>query len=100
MKKQKKRWPIWKIGLATGGCALGSLLVFTAAVIVDRAVSVGGDDPTARKPVMDLPGVLAALGMAFGMLAVLGIIWLVYRIRSDRIPVWEKKVKKKRGKKR
>jgi F0F1-type ATP synthase membrane subunit c/vacuolar-type H+-ATPase subunit K len=100
MKKQKKRWPIWKIGLATGGCALGSVLVFTAAVIVDRAVSAGGDDPTARRSVMDLPGVLAAFGMALGMLAVLGIVWLVYRIRSDRIPAWEKNVKRKKRKKR
>jgi hypothetical protein len=36
------------------------------------------------------------LAIGAGIAAVLGVIWLVIRIRDDRTPAWKKKIKKRR----
>ena len=49
---------------------------------------------------LTVPTFLQMMGAAAAMLTVLAVIWLVYRIRQSRIPVWERKKPRKRRRRR
>ena len=93
MTKPVKRWPIWKIAVATVGCALlaGVLLWFSLFIQPDAAA-----DPDTPNPAMTLPSFLMMLATAAGLLSLLCLVWLMLRIRESRIPAWKRRGKKGR----
>ena len=96
MRKRRKRWAIWKIALATVGCALLSGVLFWTSAFLDKALEEQGADPLTQAPVMTLSSFVMMVGMATGILSVLGVVWLIVRIQDARTPVWKKPGKKKR----
>ena len=96
MKKQAKRWPIWKLTLVTVGCGLAAAALFWLSAFVDTASSGLTTNPAGRSLALT-PG--SFIMMAAAVAAALGIlagIRLVSRIWEARLPVWERG----RGKKR
>ena len=96
MAKRPKRWPMWKIAVAIAVCALVSPLLFWLAALTERDPGDQTTTPLTRAPALTLSSLLMMLGIAVGMLGVLGVIWLVLRFRDSRIPAWKKRIKKKR----
>ena len=96
MSKKRTRWPIWKIALATVGCAVVSPVLFWLAAFAEKTLGEQSTDPLAQSPVLTLSGLAMMLAIAVGMLGVLGLIWLGARIHDARIPAWKKKAKKSR----
>ena len=96
MSKKRKRWPIWKIVSATVACALVCPVLFWLSVLAEKTLDQQSDDPLFRGPTLTLSSLLMMIAIAVGMLAVLGLIWLVYRVHDARIPAWKKKAKKSR----
>jgi hypothetical protein len=95
MGKKSARWPIWKIALATGGCAAAAVLLFWLSVFMGTVVS-DENDAAGQAQFLTLPGFILVLGVAATMLAILCVIWLVVRIHESRIPPWERGKKKTR----
>ena len=100
MTKRVKRWPIWKIALATVGCWVSAVLLFWLSLLADRIAPAGSADSDSRAAVFTLPAFVSMMGMAASLLGVLGLIWLILRIRDARIPAWKKPGRKKRGRKK
>jgi len=96
MKKQAKRWPIWKIAIVTAGFAVVAVVLFWLSVVTDRAIGGLTTNPAGRTAALTpgsfimMGGVVAAAG------GVLSAIWLVYRIWEARLPAWERPRRKKR----
>lgn len=98
MTRRDQRWPIWKIALAVAGCASTcALLLWLSAVAAPPETETAKGTET---PVLTVPTFLQMSGAAVGMLTILGVIWLVSRIRESRIPVWERKKPRKRRRRR
>jgi len=96
MKKQAKRWAIWKIAIVTLGLTVAAVVLFWLSVLTDRAIGGLTTSPTGRSSALTpgsfimMGGVVAAAG------GVLSAIWLGYRIWEARLPTWEQRRKKKR----
>ena len=98
MAKQDRRWQIWKIALAATACAVGSVALFWLSTIAKPAeVVTDENEPVA---LLTVPSFLQMLGAAVAILAALALVWLIYRIRESRIPVWERKKPRKRRRRR
>ncbi len=93
--KKSTRWPIWKITAYTAACAVGCPLLFWLSRLVDQA-DKQSTSPGGGSPMLTISSFLMMIGIAIGMLGVLGVIWLFFRIREARTPVWKRKSKKKR----
>lgn len=96
MSRRSGRWPIWKIAVATVGCALLCPAFYWLSMLADT--SVGQDDaaPSTPAPMYTLSSLIVTLSVGSAIFAVLGVIWLVARIRDARTPTWKKKLKKRR----
>jgi hypothetical protein len=98
MVRRDQRWPIWKIALAVAGCGSAcALLLWLSTVAAPPETESAEAQETAM---LTVPIFLQMTGTAVGMLTILGVIWLVSRIRESRIPVWERKKPRKRRKRR
>ena len=95
MGKKTTRWPIWKIALATLGCAGGSVALFVLSMFMGR-VGASDADATDTPQLLTLPAFMMIMGVAASMLPVLCIVWLVARIREARTPPWERGRKSRR----
>ena len=98
MGKSNSPWPTWKIALVVAGCVAGSVALFWLSAIA--APSQPDNDEEQKMTLITVPAFLQILGATVGILALLAAAWLVYRIRLDRIPVWERKKPRKRRKRR
>ena len=96
MSKKRKRWPIWKIVAATLGCAVGSPVLFWLSRLAEKTLDEPSTDPAARGPALTMGSLIMMIAIAVGMLGVLGLIWLGYRIYDAQIPAWKKRAKKSR----
>jgi hypothetical protein len=96
MRKQPKRWPIWKIAVVTGGLAVVAIVLFWLSVLTERATSDLTTNPAGRTLALTPGGMIMMAGIVAGAFAVLGCIWLGFRIREALRPEWERG----RGKKR
>ena len=83
MSKKSTRWPIWKIGVAAGGCAVSAAVLFWLSVFLENVSSGDGTDP-ASQPLLTLPGFILILGVVATMLLILSLIWLTARFPSIR----------------
>lgn len=84
--------PIWKIVAAVVGCVVVAPALFIGATVIERRFTGTGDPATGVQPVFTLPGLMMLMGAAVGILGILSIVWLGYRIYDDRIPTWKKNV--------
>ena len=98
MTKRDERWPIWKIALAVAGCAAACALLLWLSAVAATPETETAKGQEAR--MLTVPTLLQMLGAAIGMLTILGVVWLVSRIRESRIPVWERKKPRKRRRRR
>jgi hypothetical protein len=96
MTKRAKRWPIWKIALGTAGCGVGAVLLFWLSLLAERLAPAGSANSNSPAAVFTLPAFVAMMAIAASLLCVLGLIWLILRIRDARIPAWKKRERKKR----
>ncbi len=96
MTKKVKRWAIWKIAVSTTACLVVSPLLFWLSGLAAEAIDKETVDPTRGSPVVTFSSLFTMLGMVAAMLGILGIVWLVVRIRDARTPAWKKKAKKER----
>ena len=96
MAKKVKRWAIWKIAVSSAACLVASPLLFWIALLAEEGIDKDTADPTRGSPVINISSLLTMLGMVAAMLGILGIVWLVARIRDARTPAWKKKAKKER----
>ena len=96
MTRQAQRWQIWKIATATAGCAVLSTVLFWLPTLVGTSGGEQPKDPLTRNPVLTLTSFTVMLAAAAAILSILGLIWLVVRIREARTPVWQRKRKKRR----
>ena len=96
MSKRGKRWPIWKIAVATGACFAGAVALFWLSVIMGKGADEQATDPTGQSALLTFPAFIMILGVAASMLAILCVVWLVLRIREARTPVWERGGKKRK----
>jgi hypothetical protein len=58
------------------------------------------DDDAAGQAVITVPTFLIMLGVAFGMLSALSVLWLVLRVREARMPVWERNERRRKRRRR
>ncbi|HUU82149.1 MAG TPA: hypothetical protein VM243_01475 [Phycisphaerae bacterium] len=98
MAKKDTRWPMWRIAAAAAGCTVASVALFWLAVLAGSPVGEGEDDWSG--PLMTVPRFMQMMASALAMLAVMALGWLIYRVRESRIPVWKRKPRKRRRKKR
>ena len=96
MAKRPKRWSMWKIAVAIALCAVVSPLLFWLSALTETDLGHQTTTPFSRAPALTLASLLMMLGIAVGMLGVLGVIWLLLRFRDSRIPAWKKRIKKER----
>ena len=96
MKKKNTRWSNLKIFLGTLACALIAPGLFWLGSYVDAALETASRDPSSPTPALRPSSLLTMLGVAGVLLSLLGVIWLIARIRDARTPAWEKRGKKKR----
>ena len=96
MNKHNQRWSIWKIAAATAGGAVVTILLFWGALLTGRVGPAAATSAPRPTGAMTLPGLLIMLAMLAALLTVLGIVWLVARIREARMPAWKRRGKKKR----
>lgn len=96
MGKRTKRWPIWKIATATAACGLAAPALFLLSRYVEKTIDEPAGGPTGQEPVLTVSSVVIILAMAALVLAVLGVVWLVARIRDARTPAWKKELKRRR----
>ena len=96
MTKRTGRWPIWKIAAATGGCAAAAAVLFWLSAVTDQAGGEQATDPLTRTPALTFSVFLMMMAIAVAILAVLGMIWLGFRIQEARTPVWERRGRRKR----
>lgn len=96
MSKPPPRWAIWKIAVATAGCALGSVLLFWLSGLADAAASTSTTQPAAPAQALSFPGVLFMFAIVAAILATLSLLWLVVRVQEARKPAWERGPRKKR----
>ncbi len=94
MSKKSTRWPIWRIGVATGGCAVAAAVLFWASVFLEQVGAA--DEEATKRTLLTLPGFVLILGVVATMLTILCAIWLGARVRESRIPPWERGKKKSR----
>ena len=86
MKKQAKRWPIWKIAIVTAGFAVVAVVLFWLSVVTDRAIGGLTTNPAGRTAALTpgsfimMGGVVAAAG------GVLSPMWRVNRLWDARLP--------------
>ena|GEM_PF-4665723 len=95
MRRQTKRWPIWKITATGASCVVAAGVLFWLSGYLDRLgiAKAAEHDPNT---LLTLPGFVLILGMAVSMFAVVCFIWLSLRIKEARTPPWERKGKSKR----
>ena len=96
MARQRKRWSTWKIVVAAVGCAVLAGVLFWLSALMERTLGEPSGGPSAQPSVVTIPSFIMILAVTAVILSVLGLVWLVLRIRDARIPVWEKRGKKKR----
>jgi len=100
MSKNSAKWPMWKIILALVACAVSSVGLFVASRVVKPEVQ--GDipvDPSAQS-IVTASTLLLMLSTMAGVLTVLCVVWVVFRVRDARIPPWEKNKKRPRRRRR
>ncbi len=96
MSKKVKRWAIWQIVAAIVGCAVAAPALFWVSTLLDVDTGEQPADPLAPAPIMTISSLVTMLAMFATLLGILAIVWLVVRIRNDRIPAWEKQARKSR----
>jgi protein-S-isoprenylcysteine O-methyltransferase Ste14 len=96
MKKKAKRWPIWKIAVSATAFLAVSPLLFWLSGLVEEAIDKETADPARGTQIVTFSSLITMLGMVAAMLGILGVAWLVVRIRDARTPAWKKKAKKER----
>jgi hypothetical protein len=96
MKKQAKRWPIWKIASVTVGLSVAAVVLFWLSTVTDRAVAGLTTNPTGRSAALTPGSFIMMGGVVAGAFGILSAIWLGYRIWELRLPTWERGRKKKR----
>lgn len=89
MSKRPQRWPIWKISVATAGCAVASGVLFWLSTVVQHVGKAPTTAPAAGGATA-LPSFVLMMGVLAAILALLGVLWLVIRIREARTPVWKR----------
>ena len=96
MKKQAKRWPIWKIAIVTLGLTVAAVVLFWLSVVTDKAIGGLTTNPAGQSLALT-PGSFIMMGaIVAGAFGILSAIWLAYRIWEARLPAWERPRKKKR----
>lgn len=95
MGRKSKRWPIWKIAVATAACGAGTAVLFWLSVLMSNVGGGQPDDPNQAR-LLALPTFIMILGVAAAMLTLLGAIWLGVRINEARKPPWERGKKSRR----
>jgi len=100
MTKREKRWPIWKIAAATAGAAALAIALFGLSVFLGKAAGPATTNPSGQNAASTLPDLIVLLSTMVGVLTVLGLIWLGFRIREARLPVWERGQRRRRGRAR
>lgn len=96
MSKRDRRWPIWKIATATGGCLATAGVLVWLSKLAERAAAPATTGPATPTPAMTFPTLLLMLALMAAILAVLGMIWLGMRIREAMKPPWERGGRKRR----
>ena len=100
MKKQAKRWPIWKIAVTDAGCAAAAVVLFWLSSWIYKSDVEQESGPFGRNPTLSVSNILMAVGVVATALCLLGVVWLAIRIRESRIPAWEKPRKRPHKRKR
>jgi len=95
MTSPAQRKQTWKIAAATAGCAAACPLLFWLSGIADQKL-VKPASPTGAPPALNVPSLIMMVAVAAGLFAVLGVFWLVVRIRDARTPAWKKPGRKRR----
>ncbi len=96
MGKRQKRWPIWAIGLAAVGWAVGGGVLIWLGTLADSSLVRAEGAPAGEGPGSALPTIIMGIGVACFVLCVIMFIWMGYRIQQARIPPWERGKKKRR----
>ncbi len=96
MKKQAKRWPIWKIAIVTLGLTVAAVVLFWLSVVTDKAIGGLTTNPAGRSLPLTPGSFIMMGGVVTGAFGILSAIWLGYRIWEARLPAWERPRKKKR----
>ena len=96
MKKQAKRWPIWKIAVADVGCAAAAFVLFWLSWWLYGLDAKQASEPYERNPTLSVSNILTAVGILAVALCLLGMVWLIIRIREARTPAWKRPHKRKR----
>jgi hypothetical protein len=96
MKKRPERWPIRKIAVAVAGCAAAAAVLFSLSALSYEGGGEETAEPVKRDPMFTISGFFMMFGVAAAVLGILGIGWLVIRVREARRPVWQRQGKRKR----
>ncbi len=94
-KKQPPRWPIWKIGVAAGGCAVGAALLYWMSLLSQPGDSTTGV-PGGRGAATTLSGFILMMAIVATILTALTLGWLAVRVWELRKPAWERRGKRRR----
>jgi hypothetical protein len=95
MSKPTDRWPLWKIVVATLGCAAGGAVLLWLSSVVGRSEPDPTNDPLGRRSALTLSGFLMILGAGGAVLSLLGVVWLGRRIYEARTPAWKRPGRKR-----
>jgi len=96
MARREQRWPIWKIAASTGGCIVAAVVLVWLSRLAERVAGPVTTNPDTRTPAMSFPAFLLMLALMAGILAVLGMLWLVLRLREASKPAWERGGRRRR----
>lgn len=96
MTKPPDRWPLWKIVVATLGCAAVGIVLLWLSALVSGAEGEPPVSPGRRTRGLTFSGFLMMPGVAAAVLSLLGVVWLGFRIREARTPAWKRWAKKRR----
>ncbi len=95
MSRPEKRWAIWKIAAATAACIVAAVGLFLAAAGL-RGVAEPVAPEEGQRATLTLPDFALMFGVMASILALLGFLWLVVRVREARKPPWERSSRKKK----
>ena len=94
------KWSMWKIILALVACAVSSVGLFIASRVVEPQIQSDVPIDPSTQSIITASSLLLMFSTMAGILTVLCAIWIGFRVRDARIPLWEKNKKRTRGRKR
>ncbi len=100
MSRAAGRWSKRKIGLALAICVAAAVALFWLSQVVEPEQQQDSDLSGSQRALLTVPTFLMMMGTVASMLAALSVGWLVYRIKDDRTPAWEKKPRRRKRRRR